>query len=1074
MSRLQSLSPRPGGRSGRKDRDGAGPSTPAATLTFRGTTALIRLSPAAPIAAVLYDGIALPADRWEVAPDGELRIDCPPSAFDTGAHCLRLDWDAPEIASQDLPFRSHYRGDIDFVDDRRVAGWLFDALRPDSPLALDVACGGVVMRAYNTAAPPEALDAEPRVARGGFDIALPRRPADAVPDLVTITIDGTNHQPFGPILRGTTLPAVVAGAAAAARKLGRSPAARLFGAVLLPMLARSWSEAALPSAIRLAGTQVLPRPTAPEIDVVVPVYRGQTETLACLASVLDGGSRIRHRIVVVDDCSPEPALSAALGALAEAGRIQLLRNDSNLGFAASANRGMTLSGTADVLLLNADTIAPPGFLDRLYRAAYSDPTIATVTPLSNNATAYSLPAPPGDAADPWGLPCDAVDDLCRTLNAEMVRDIPTAHGFCMFIKRAALDDVGMFDAAAFGTGYGEENDFSLRALLRGWRNVCAANVYVRHVGVVSFAASATRDAQLAANLRTVQARHPFYEALVADFLRTDPLHDVRNTVQKAIWRRHDRIAVFLTLALEGGAARHSTDIMARLTDEGWLVLALVNEPAGDGGARLWLRRSGSDEALRYPATAPAETALADILDLAPRFLHVQHMIDLPDGIAAFVRACGIPYAVTLHDFFYACPRVTLLDGGSHYCGMPPAAKCTRCVRQSAIHPQIHPSLASDAEDGETWRGKWDGLLREAAQVIAPSHDTAARYAHLFAGLAVSVRPHFAPRDLHAARPAPPRAGRMLRVALPGAIGPQKGALVLTELARHCSRWDDDIEFVIVGYSDREEELKRYGNISIRGGYKPADAVAALAETGCRVALLLNVFPETFSYTLSESLQAGLTPVAYDFGAIGERMRAMGVGITVPVGAPAEQLVAAIRKAAGMRADVPAATLYGRYGDLMQDYYDASLVDLMETVSAPDQPRILGRVSGHHRDGWCAGTVGFRLWSARPLQRLALDLWVPAEGRFQTVEIACNGTAVLRRPIEDGDVQRIVCTLPPSDTRLLEITCTFDFLFRLQPPDVRSGAAMLSAVRVNDGTGWLAVELPGAGRRALPGPVAEAA
>ena len=269
----------------------------------------------------------------------------------------------------------------------------------------------------------------------------------------------------------------------------------------------------------------------------------------------------------------------------------------------------------------------------------------------------------------------------------MVRDTPTAHGFCMFIKRAALDDVGMFDAVAFGTGYGEENDFSLRALLRGWRNVCAANVYVRHVGVVSFSASAARDAQLVANLRTVQARYPFYEALVADFLRTDPLHDVRNNVQKAIWRRSDRIAVFLTLGLEGGAARHSTDIMARLTDEGWLVLALVNEPAGSGGARLWLRRSGTDEALRYPVTVPPEAALADILDLAPRFLHVQHLIDLPDGIGEFVRACGIPYAVTLHDFFYACPRVTLLDAGTRYCGMPPAAKCTPCVRQSSIHPQ---------------------------------------------------------------------------------------------------------------------------------------------------------------------------------------------------------------------------------------------------------------------------------------------------------------------------------------------------------------------------------------------------
>ena len=390
----------------------------------------------------------------------------------------------------------------------------------------------------------------------------------------------------------------------------------------------------------------------------------------------------------------------------------------------------------------------------------------------------------------------------------------------------------------------------------------------------------------------------------------------------------------------------------------------------------------------------------------------------------------------------------------------PAAKCTQCVRQGPIHPRIHPSLAGLAENGEAWCGKWEGLLREAAQVIAPSQDTAARYAHLFPGLSLSVRAHFAPGDLRPAQPAATADDAVLRVALPGALGPQKGVLALVDLACHCSRWQDDIAFVVVGYSDREEELKRHDNITLLGGYRPEAAVAALVAARCRVALLLNVFPETFSYTLSESLQAGLVPVAYDFGAIGERMRTLGVGVLVPPGASPEHLVAAIRQAAGMRTEVSAAALYGQYARLMADYYASALADLVEALPPPDLPRMLGAPRGVHSDGWCDSTMRFRLWSGRRPTRLALEFWLPAEGRLQAVEIACDGAVLVRRFLDDGGVRRIVCTLPDGNARLLEITCTFDFVFRLAAPDIRACAAMLSAVHVSEGAGWHTIDLPG--------------
>lgn len=1053
MARLQPPASRRNGGSPRKASGSVPAQAPRATLTFRGTTARIILSPPIAPGSVLYDAAPLPADRWRVVPDG-LEVACPPTAFDASPHVLRLAWPAQGLPPLDLPFRSDYRGGIDEVTDRALRGWLLDALRPDSPIALDVSCGPVTCRVHNTLPRPDLAEG------GGFDLVFPPRPAASSPELVTITVEGTTYRPYGPILRGTLLPAVLAAAAAAGRALGRGADRRLFGTTVLPALAGRGVPPAPAGALQLRGSQFLTRAGVPEIDVIVPVHGGRAETLACLASVLDAGNQVRHRLVVIDDATPDAALRSALDALAAAGRIHLLRNPRTLGFVAAVNRGMALSATADVLLLNADTLVPPGFLDRLYRAAHADVAIATATPLSNNATAFSLPAPPGDPADPWGLPYQEIDALCRAENAGIVRDIPTAHGFCMFIKRAALDDVGPFDEATFGTGYGEENDFSVRALLRGWRNVCAADVYVHHIGRVSFGAADGSDEQRAANLRTLAELYPFYPAAIADFLRTDPLHDLRNNIQKALWRRHPRIAVVVTLSLDGGAARHADDLMARLAAEGWLALALTAERDGEGTAHLAVRRPGGGEGLRYPAGVPQEAAFADILDLAPRFLHVQHVIDLPESVAAFVRDCGIPYAVTLHDFFYACPRVTLLDAGSRYCGMPPAAKCTLCIRQGPIHPQIHPSLARHAERGETWRALWEAFLREAAQIIAPSEDTAARYAHLFPGLAVTVRPHFAPPGLQPV-PAPaavPSAGR-LRVAVPGAIGPQKGAHALSDLVRHCSRWHDDIDFVLVGYSDREDELKRYDNVIRRGAYRPDGAVAALASAGCHVALLLNVFPETFSYTLSESLLAGLVPVAFDFGAIGERMRRLGTGIPLPPGTPPEQIVAALREAARHRADLPAAALFGTYPALVGHYYAPALADLMGSVPPPDLPQLVGLPRGLDHDGWCAGTLGLRLWARMRPEQIAFDLWVPAEARLQAVEITCNDATLTRCFIEPDGVQCVVGTLPQGPGRLLDITCTFDFVFPLAAPDVRSCAAMLSRLRVGAGGRWLDVPLP---------------
>src|ERR1700722_15573240 len=121
------------------------------------------------------------------------------------------------------------------------------------------------------------------------------------------------------------------------------------------------------------------------VDVVIPVYRGLTETRRCIDSVLADPGKPLGRVIVVEDHSPHPELVGWLVEMAARHRIILIRNERNEGFVVSVNRGMEAAGSRDVVLLNSDTEVPLGWLSRLTAQAYADTRIATVSPLSNRS-----------------------------------------------------------------------------------------------------------------------------------------------------------------------------------------------------------------------------------------------------------------------------------------------------------------------------------------------------------------------------------------------------------------------------------------------------------------------------------------------------------------------------------------------------------------------------------------------------------------------------------------------------------------------------------------------------------------
>lgn len=264
------------------------------------------------------------------------------------------------------------------------------------------------------------------------------------------------------------------------------------------------------------------------VSIVVPVFRDMNVTRRCLESLLLSSLSDNVSVTVINDSSPEPELNAYCQELAASARLKLIVNEQNLGFVKTANRGFSLEPDADVLLLNSDTVVSGDWLQRLQSCAYSQPDIGTVTPFSNNGTICSYPVFPVSNLLPTAWTTAELDGIFRSANRGKSCELPTAVGFCMYVKRSCLNETGTFDELNFGHGYGEECDFSLRASALGWKHVIAADVFVYHEGGASFASESSERKRRAD--KVMSALHPHYHSLVSNFLQNDPLYVFRRNI----------------------------------------------------------------------------------------------------------------------------------------------------------------------------------------------------------------------------------------------------------------------------------------------------------------------------------------------------------------------------------------------------------------------------------------------------------------------------------------------------------------------------------------------------------------
>lgn len=786
------------------------------------------------------------------------REDLEEAGFGDGAYGFRIDTSEIEYGSDDDElklditlagdatvqlsriFAPDYRFYIEGVKNGGLAGWYVDATRPYRVFSAEVLIDDLPYSTITNENPRPDLQKK-KLSRGlgGFSSAVP---ADLLgPGSHRLSI----RFPGGKVL-GTTIENPVAGKGA-------------------PYVSeKAWSVG---------------------ISVIVPVYNAVDDLKICIERLRKYTSD-QVDILFIDDASPDPRISEVLSAIDGAANMRVLRNPKNLGFSGTINHGLANTGRNDVILLNSDARVTPGWVDGLRMAVYSGPRIATATPMSDRAGAFSAPFAGNENVLPDGVDEITYARSVRRNSLCLYPTVPTGNGFCMYVRRDCLDEVGVFDAEAFPRGYGEENDFCMRALRRGWRHVLDDSTYVFHERSKSFGSSKT--GLMDAGRAIVDARYPEYQAAIGVFGSSPQIKLARF---RALGAQQENALVsggatrilFVIATQTGGTPQTNRDLMQALASdiEGWSLRCdskMLELCRLVDGKDVVVRQHFLTEPVN-PITHRSEeydAVMARWL-LAYDFdvVHIRHLgwhsLSLPTIAKKLMRKV----IFSAHDFYMASPTVKLLDDDQVYLG-------THFYEEGRKDRQGLWPVNSQPDPTGDWLKFWQernvAVLNQCDALVTTSDSARKTILDHLPGLEADkfvVIPHGRDfSEFRRLRTPYLRFGERIRILVPGNIDIAKGLKVLKDLVAHDAA--GILEFHILG-DIVPQDGERHPRIILHGKYERNDFGNRVALIKPHLGAVFSIWDETWCHTLTEMWSVGVPVVAFDMPTVAGRIQQSGAG-----------------------------------------------------------------------------------------------------------------------------------------------------------------------------------------------------
>lgn len=850
--------------------------------------------------------------------DHGLKLSIPARFFDGKEHTIDLRFaesgkplkNSPKTV--ELISKPLYTGSLDAAEYPEIRGWAWNTAKPEATVKVDIflddkklfsvpanelrgdlekagigdGCKAFRKKLTTTLDPSRSYTVRAKIV--GTDIELKKSP-------LTMRFPAAENKFRPHILRSPGSDKPSTSATAIEKDAQDTPALphQLLPAqkTILPDISRA--------AAHMRALESVPPPT-----VIVPIYNAYDEVKECLEALADNTSR-DAQLLLINDCSTDKRIAPLLRKYARRANVTLLTNKQNLGFTRTVNRGMTHAKN-DVILLNSDTQVTPRWLDNMIYAAYRDPRIATVTALSDNIGAFSVPHAGNNEMPSW-LSRDETGRLIAAIGAAVYPDAPTGNGFCMYVKREALDQAGLFDHQSFPRGYGEENDFCMRTLKLGWRHVIDDSTFVFHKRSASFGEE--KQKLIGVSAETLRAKHPEYKALVGDFTQSAAMLEIRLNIKKrldmleAAHTREialapsglPRVLYVLHGGATGGTPQTNADLMQTMQGvydtfvldcdfENIVLKRYIDGVFYEMEKWTLLRKISPLEINRDDYNAVIFEVLKGY---AFELVHIRHLYKHMMTLPKIAHTLNIPVIFSFHDFYHVCPTINLVDEKGKYCaGLCTASQptqeedCPTPFTQLTLPPLKHQWVNS-------WREKVRAFLPYVDAFVTTCDDAKAIYTRTYPEMSekpFEVIEHGRDFERQEQLAKAPEKGKPLRILIPGQLTQHKGADFIAALIEIDKKQKTPrLEFHFLG--NLPERYRHLGEW--HGAYQRDEFQDRVAGIGCHIMGIFSIWAETYCHTLSESWACGIPVVASHYGALGDRIGKHGGGWLVDIEKPQE-------------------------------------------------------------------------------------------------------------------------------------------------------------------------------------------
>ncbi|MCK9152235.1 glycosyltransferase [Methanobacterium alcaliphilum] len=617
-----------------------------------------------------------------------------------------------------------------------------------------------------------------------------------------------------------------------------------------------------------------------KIVIIIPIYNAYEDAKRCIESVLKN-TPIPYELILINDNSTDDRIKPLLNKIKDRGNITIINNPKNQGFIKNINSGMKIS-KGDVVILNSDTIVTPKWLPKLIIAAYSDERIATVTPLTN-ASSVSVPEMGEDNPIPEFLSLDEMAHLVEKASENIHVNAPTGNGFCMFIKRETINHIGLFDEKSFGRGYGEENDFCMRALYKKWKHTYDDSTFIYHNRSASFSSESIKLKE--ENQIILEKKHPTYIKRIWKFFDSKKLKNIQDHVKYALNSAKEKGICkrrILYVVHHGGGGTQFTNIdLMKNVQKDFDCFVLVSN-----SKKITLQRyidnkfdtiESWDIESKWSAKDFYNLEFRDvyfnvITALKIDIIHIRHLIQHTFDLPIIAKKLGIPLIISFHDFYFICPSYNLLDEKNKYC----AGNCTEGDGQCNLTLEILKDLPNLKSFSKKWRKEVSKILPSASAFVTTSQ--------IVKKLFISIYPELSQKEFIVIEHGRdfkkntdlepyeiPSNEKPTKILFPGDIKNQKGA----EFIKKLKKFDKNslLDFHFMGALD--DDLKSYG--TYHGHYKRDNFCQIVKNVKPSFIGILSIWPETYCHTLSEAWSCGIPVLTTKIGVLEERVNKNGGG-----------------------------------------------------------------------------------------------------------------------------------------------------------------------------------------------------